>query len=328
MEAVPFLKRGLPSLEQLITTDSSSTSTSSSSSGSSSSNTGTSSVTTTSIDSSSIIESTKTSNTAVSTSTIYVAAITPPTANNNPFIYHAGSMPDGTVFIAVGCIVGAIFFTIFTWWCFTTYISFRNTKEANRLLNNNTLYYSMEKQPLTNRKSNGKNNIDTNGNRIISDSSSLERMSREDYEFEEKYLNRSDDLEFGLQEDPTTAILDHHRYSQQQQQQQQPFSVIQSDLGCRNSLFISPTLQLSQRTDDMYQTPTKNTGMNSEIVLDKPSLTASPERIKRYMRNKHRRNQSSLGKLSASPSKSQIELPNHHHKSASMYLEDILDSNK
>lgn len=321
MREIPFLKRGLPSLNTLTTTTITTTTTTSNSI------TSATIVTTTSIGNSAIIDPTKTSNISVSTSTVYVAAITPPTADNNPFIYHTGSMPDGTVFIAMGCIVGVIFFTIFTWWCLITYISYRNTKEANRLLNHNTLYYSMEKQPLTNGKNNGKNSVDTNTNRIISDSSSLGKVSREDYEFEEKYLNRNDDLESGLQEDTTTATLDDH-HLHPQQQQLIPFSVIQSDMGCRNSLFISPTLQLSQRTEDMYQTPTKNTETNSEIVLDKPTLTASPERINRHMRSNHRRNQSSLGRLSASPSKSQIELPNNHHKSASMYLEDILDSNE
>lgn len=328
MEEIPFLKRGLPSLITATTSTTTTATSSNDSSNNKDSNSSSNTITRTSIaTSSSVDDSMKTSNTPVSTSTIYVAAITPPVADNNPFIYHTGSTPDGTVFIAMGCIVGAIFFIIFTWWCLTTYISYKNTKEANKLLNHNALYYSIEKQPLTNGKNNGKNNVDINANRIPSNSSSFGKMGCEDYEFEEKYLNRFNDLEFGLNQDTATHTLNQHHYHQPQRQQQ-PFSVIQSDMGCRNSLFISPTLQLSQRTEDIYQTPTKNTAANSEIVLDKPTLTASPERINRHMRNKHRRNQSSLGRLSASPSKSQIELSNQHHKSASMYLEDILNSDK
>lgn len=291
-QVMSFLQKDLPKLEQFTTTTTTDTTSTS-------------------------IETTKTSNVVVSTSTVYIAPITPPSANNNPFIYHTGSLPNGTVFIAVGSVVGAIFLTIFVCWCLSTYTSYRNTKEVN---NHNSFYYSVEKHPLN-------NSIDRH--RIISDSSSMGKLSREDYEPEEKYFKGYDDLESRPHEEDTTTSIN----LDQQQQQQQPFSVIHSDMGCRNSLFISPTLQLAQRTAEdvtMYHTPTKNTRSNQEMLLDKPTLTASPERINRHLRSKHRRNQSSLGRLSASPSKSQIDLSgqHHHNKSASMYLEDILDSNK
>ena len=73
-------------------------------------------------------------------------------------------------FFAVGCIVFTIFSTIFIWWCLTTYNSFINTKEINRLLNHNSRYISMEKLlPIK------ENNI--NINVIASGSTSLGNLS-------------------------------------------------------------------------------------------------------------------------------------------------------
>lgn len=252
----------------------------------------------------------------VLTSTVYVLEITPPAARDNPFIYHTGNMPDGTVFIAVGAIVGLIFIAILIWWCITTFISYRNTKEANALLNQHT-YYNLEKAPLNDHPFNNDNNSNNN-NRIVSDSSSMGKSNTDSYEFEEKYLHRDmafdngeNDFEFGLRPE------------------HQPFSIIQPDINSnsnnnmyfRQSLFISPTLQMAQRSQDIYQTPRRN----SAISLDRPELTASPER-KKKARSKHKRNQSSLGLLSASPSKSQLDLSTkaNHRKSASVYLNDML----
>lgn len=254
----------------------------------------------------------------VSTSTVYVPEIIPPSPQSNPFIYHASNMPDGVVFIAVGSIVGAIFFAIAIWWCIATVISYRNTKAANDILTHNDYTYVVEKQPLA--KANNNNNINSN-NRIISDSSSMGNFASNEYELEEKYLypntnNNSNsiyhdddnDLQFGVEQ--FNAIQPENTYN-----------------NYRNSLFISPTLQMqsgnnNNNNNNPYMTPRRN----STVMLDKPTLAASPERKKKKNKSKHKRNQSSLGLLSASPSKSAIDLSTTrgHRKSASVYLDNML----
>ncbi|CAL9727818.1 hypothetical protein MOUN0_B01112 [Monosporozyma unispora] len=239
-------------------------------------------------------------NIPVSTSTVYVPEIVPPSPHNNPFIYHASNVPDGTVFIAVGAIVGAIFLGIFIWWCVTTFVSYRNTKNATDLLTQHNYSYVVEKQPL---------NKSNNNNRIISDSSSMGKSTSDEYELEEKYLHPSldnaNDLEFGINGVEQFNIIQHDNTN-----------------NYRNSLFISPTLQMQQQSNNNpYMTPRHN----SMVSLDKPALTASPER-KKKSKAKHKRNQSSLGLLSASPSKSAIDLSTTkgHRKSASVYLDNML----
>ena len=44
--------------------------------------------------------------------------------------------PRGTVFIAVGACVGAIFVAILIWWAISTYISHQNTKHKDQNIYN------------------------------------------------------------------------------------------------------------------------------------------------------------------------------------------------
>ncbi|CAI4064457.1 hypothetical protein SKDZ_09G0530 [Saccharomyces kudriavzevii ZP591] len=65
-----------------------------------------------------------------STSSSVIPSITPPSKNGNPYIIDSGSMPNGTVFIIVGAIAGAIFLAILLWWIIVTYSSHRLTKSV------------------------------------------------------------------------------------------------------------------------------------------------------------------------------------------------------
>lgn len=90
--------------------------------------------------------------------------------NHLSVAYKSNARRYNIFFFAVGSIVFTIFSTISIWWCLTTYNSFINTKEINRLLNHNSRYISMEK-PLPIKE----NNI--NINVIASGSTSLGNLS-------------------------------------------------------------------------------------------------------------------------------------------------------
>ncbi|CAI4039649.1 hypothetical protein SMKI_09G0560 [Saccharomyces mikatae IFO 1815] len=65
-----------------------------------------------------------------STSSSIIPNITPPSKNGNPYILDSSSMPNGTVFIIVGAIAGAIFLAILLWWVMVTYSSRRLTRSV------------------------------------------------------------------------------------------------------------------------------------------------------------------------------------------------------
>lgn len=111
MTVITIAKRGLPKL----TTASSSTTTTSPTS------------TITSAASSSSSSSLLSSN---STTSSITSSITPPSKNGNPYILDSGNMPNGTIFIIVGAIAGAIFLAILLWWVITTYSSHRLTRSV------------------------------------------------------------------------------------------------------------------------------------------------------------------------------------------------------
>lgn len=264
------------------------------------------------------------------TTSVVASTIKPPTADNNPFIYKSGNLPDGTVFIAVGAIAGFIFVCLIIWWSITKYLSQRYSKLTSKYYNNhNDNLVFKEWKP----KSNAKNS------RILSDSSSMgtEKSSNYYYDLEEKHLSKNKS---------THNVINgnNEKINTNEMKLDNPFSLrasfdpIQNDsIGYpnnkRNSLFISPTLQITQHQTGSNTTDTsminmqKNTDRNSVLSLisnkdeydstndndeidnlKKPERLASPERQKKlrersYKRDSpHKRNGSQLNFYS-SPSR-------------------------
>ncbi|CCD23408.1 pheromone-regulated protein PRM5 NDAI_0B03740 [Naumovozyma dairenensis CBS 421] len=115
-------------LPKLVTTTSSSTSTSTSpstSQESTSTHSGSNSAITTTSPSPSITSSSPSSST-----TTVIPTITPPSINDNPYITNDDKYVQSTVFIAVGVIVGFIFFLYLALWAITSYLNYRTAKKS------------------------------------------------------------------------------------------------------------------------------------------------------------------------------------------------------
>lgn len=60
-----------------------------------------------------------------------IPTIVPPSADNNPYILGKSKHPDGTVFIAVGTLVGFIFLALLVRWVTLSVLSRRNAKRSS-----------------------------------------------------------------------------------------------------------------------------------------------------------------------------------------------------
>jgi len=262
--------------------------------------------------------------------------------------------PRGTVFIAVGACVGGIFLAIFVWWAISTYISHQNTKYNGQLTGNNgrNIYNSnnnynnasfghrpqnslMTQITASSYSDNNSSNfeqedekISTNGR--ISGKTSLFNLTRSNTR--EPFID--DDISVGYWEP-----------------EQQVFNVIQDDAfgyNNRSSLFISPTLEVSQKQTQYKRRNsrfgnldnTMNEGDFSTLSvdstflegnIDKPTRAASPERKKKISEDihYHTRNKSSMGLTltSSTPPSPTKNASQRHKKTPSMYLEDMLTDN-
>lgn len=349
------VKRGLP---KLVTTTSSATSSSSSSVSSSLSTSGTTTAATSAsgsvtsspsslslLDSSSFLSS--------SSSATPTPTIVPPSADGNPYISKMTNLPpNGTVFIAVGACVGAIFLAIFIWWALSLYISSKNTKHDKQL------YYPNNNASVNNFSQSGRGHRHQNSlmsqvtQSTFSDSSSrfadldeeklipIEKVQTKKSLFN---LNLTRTLTGGDDLAGDALTIDYN------DPEVQMFNAIHDDtLGENNrrNLFVSPTLEVFQQQQQTTPVRTsrysefqymQNEGNLSNISIDSsymntnlesPSRAASPERKRKVREESHyeSRNQSAIGLVATSSlPPSPVKGGNlYHKKSPSMYLDDML----
>lgn len=350
-----LLVRDLPKLQDKTTSSSSSTTTTTTSTSTTSTSTTSLTSPTTSSDEdvtthSNTLSATATTTTLSSTTSkptsLVASTIQPPSAENNPFIYRSRNLPDGTVFIAVGAVAGFIFLCIIIWWSVTKYLSQRYSKLTSKYYNNhNDNFVFKDWNPNNNGKP----------FRILSDSSSM-GTDKSDYVYvvDEKYHsgnNNSNNKNNNTNKDG--KVNDEITNIDSSFVSQAPFTPIQNEYynnyynnyphNTRNSLFISPTLQITQQQQNgssmttsnsmvnMQQNVNRNSVLslisnsdelddnpdNTENNFRKPERLASPERQKKlrersYKRDSpHKRNGSQLN-FKSSPSKLDFKSGGNH----------------
>ncbi|QLQ78960.1 hypothetical protein HG537_0B03070 [Torulaspora globosa] len=279
------------------------------------------------------LSSASSSASSTSTSTQYSVTVTPPSAAGNPNVWHNGK-PDGTVFIAVGSIVGAIFLGMLLWSVITSYLSRRIAKKSLR----------EDQYRRHNRTGSG-----------FYDSDDKELISGNYGETGEK-VRRSRLSLLGngskLRESNSSESVPGYEPEWLDPVGQETFNPIQDTFTKynRNSLFISPTIEVAQKPNLLpgqrnrllekpyHQSSLSATSLLSsdEInsTLNKPERAASPERKgKKGVSGHHKRNKSSIGLTPANSSSSSNDNTNdrrprggHQKQTPSMYLEDMMNN--
>lgn len=291
-----------------------------------------------------------------------IPTIVPPSADNNPYILGKSKHPDGTVFIAVGTLVGFIFLALLVRWVTLSVLSRRNAKRSSYeptdrdfvyqqgstnyenpfLLDEEKLSYDGGLLDEKLRKS----QLNITGshhhfNSITSKSIDSENQEECREYHQGGYITDDDDNFMGA--------VDHARFNPIQDH-------IPSYYNNRKSLFISPTLELKQNLDpnplsnlndpfrdgrnvSRISIATYNT-VDDDVddLLLRPERSASPERKPRQSpirEGYHKRNKSSLGMIAnVGPSSLNVNIPENldftptkkkgRKMAPSVYLEDIL----
>ena len=128
-----LVERALPKLVTTTSTTSSISSTETTISSNSVTSSGSSSSTSYTVTSSSSSSSTSSS----------IPTITPPSSNDNPFVFHSKDAPlEGTVFIAMGSIIFSIFLICGIWWIISTYLQIHRTRSFNDSQKYNSLLHT------------------------------------------------------------------------------------------------------------------------------------------------------------------------------------------
>ncbi|SCW01994.1 LAFE_0E11804g1_1 [Lachancea fermentati] len=312
------MKRGLPSLTTGSDGSSTLASSGADSSATQASNSG----------SSGSASSTSTSGTSTgtgssSTLSYSVPTITPPSTEGNPNIWSAGQ-PSGTIFIAVGAIVGTAFLALLIWYFATAYISRRQTQKL-RL-----------------------ESIDQQFRSHISDtfpdaSNGFDSSAKEIYDLEKDAPYKGSNPSWHKKSNSHSMIRllgsdNADDYPQRRTSQdsgssipQEMFSSIQDSNQAQNrrSLFISPTVEISNqhRRSRLLQNMNNSvsslvSGLEPNPELNKPERAASPERKKKSFN----RNQSSQGGTAPSLSPTR-RMKADRKETPSMYLEHMLEDN-
>lgn len=282
------------------------------------------------------------------TSSSYTATVTPPSPSGNPNIFHSDSRPDGTVFIAVGSIVGVIIAALFLWWIITNVISRRIARKA--------LYGGLESQS----KGHGSSPLEYSYGddkdmflplRGLPDAYE-ERASRSKSRL---FVNGGGSDKSNLRDSTSWDSLPEFQPDAHDLNPVEKVNAIQDNVFNhykRNSLFVSPVMEVlqqqqQQQTNRSRATESENdskTCLSSSLTppsgeLNRPERAASPERkLKKTPGNDyHKRNGSTLGITPVDSSVSQSNIAssdsstnkkNGHRKQVpSMYLEDMLEGN-
>lgn len=283
------------------------------------------------------------SETISSSTSSYSATVTPPSAARNPNIWNPHHKPDGTVFIAVGSIVGAMFLGMILWSMITSHLSRRTAKR------------SLREDKYRGHDRNGSGFYD-NGE----DKEMLGTLYSSDYgEMEEKRKKSRLNLLSGvsrLRDSSSSETLPAFDPEWLEPTAQETFNPIQDTFTRynRNSLFISPTIEVAQKQNllqgqrSRLEKPYNHSSVSASSLsssdenvltlshpLNKPERAASPERKeKKVPVGYHKRNKSSLGLTPVSSSQASNNDANdrrprgsHKKQTPSMYLEDILNVN-
>lgn len=284
-----------------------------------------------------------------SSSSEVTPTITPPSPDGNPHIMQLVDLPPrGTVFIAVGACVGAIFLAIIIWWAISIYISHQNTKHSGQNVyndNGNIINSSSYNGRFGHRHQNSLISQFTSSTYSDNNSSNFEKDDEKVSSSERVSTRRS---LFNLTRSNTREPFSDDDISiDYNEPEQETFNVIQNDAfmynNNRSSLFISPTLEVTQQqqvrnnrsndTSNIYNGDEFSMMSTDSLVIDnnmdKPKRAASPERKKKIREDihYHMRNKSSLGlgandSLPPSPSKNNNN--QRHKKTPSMFLDDML----
>ncbi|SCU86336.1 LAME_0D05688g1_1 [Lachancea meyersii CBS 8951] len=255
---------------------------------------------------------------STSSSSYSTPTITPPSIAGNPHIWRSGK-PAGTVFIAMGSVVGFILAAIVLMYFVSAYISHRNAKkqrydaidhefQAHISKSAGTEFFNSEKNQYSDKLSSQMPMLSNHSMVRMLDPQGPERLSP-------SITNMGSQL--------TVA--------------QEPYSLLQGQNAAaqnRQSLFISPTVEVvNQQRRSMFMpgTNASSSSLVSEISpeLNRPERAASPERKKGHQA----RSKSNLGSTvasakssSPSPENSQARAtPFQRAEAPSMYLEKLLE---
>ncbi|SCV05435.1 LANO_0H07426g1_1 [Lachancea nothofagi CBS 11611] len=256
-----------------------------------------------------------TSSSGSSSNTSYpTPSITPPSIKGNPFIW-SSDKPSGTIFIAVGSIVGFILIAIILAYFISAYISQRQTEkqrydavdhEFNSHVNGDGGFYETEKSQFI-----AKNPPQNSKNSVI-------RL------LDAQEPGRASPI---LTNQASNSSLAQEFYSSIQDQ-----NAAQN----RKSLFISPTVEVINQQRKSMLMQNMNTSSSSLLSesspeLNKPERAASPDRKKGHQsRSKSNLsfNVTSANSKSTSPDSAALrETPVQRPKAPSMYLEKMLEDN-
>lgn len=276
-----------------------------------------------------------------STSTSYTATVTPPSAAGNPNIWNPNHRPDGTIFIAVGSIVGAIIAAAFLWWIVTSYISRRTARKAFRG-NLEGQFRSHIVSPLEYDHDDDKEMFLSMKN-ISGSSDDLANRSKVNL------LSTGGKSKSDLRDSTSWDSLPEFQPNLDIRNPLEKTSAIEDNFPNhykRNSLFVSPTIEVLQqqhgsraklREQEAHSKTLSSSSMTaSSDDLNKPERAASPERKpkKTPVNTYHKRNNSSIVLSQGSPSKDSAghgkpdftsnQTKGHRKKTPSMYLEDML----
>ncbi|QID87718.1 hypothetical protein GRS66_010400 [Saccharomyces pastorianus] len=256
------------------------------------------------------------SSSKTSSSSLIAPTITPPSTLGNPFILNAAHKTNGTVYIAVGAIIGAIFVSIFIWWLYSSYLARRSAINVSYPNDSKSFYKGHHKH-----------------------TSSLQNNP----------FDINDEKSF-MQDD-----WDSISQLESNEENVSPFNPIQDPFADnRRNLFISPTLQVSQHEKGHSRHQSRDTISSfiddkslyignymenqedeedeeeRKLNLNRPQRAASPERKEKKtnsMKGYHKKNKSSLGLIPVASATSNTSSPKKAHKrqAPSMFLDDILN---
>lgn len=277
---------------------------------------------------------------ATTSTTSYSAIVTPPSAAGNPNIWNPNHKPNGTVFIAVGSIAGAIFVAVMLWFAIAGHLSRRIARKT-----------LMEEQYKTYSHA---------GSGFYDDGDEKEFLaSLNGVNHENEKRSRKSRLSFlgggsGLKGFNSWDSLPEYQPELGDGTMQESFNPIQDfpRYYNRNSLFISPTIEVAQQQQQGHRSRTMGRPYHQSSLsatsllssddsnplltneLHKPERAASPERKeKKSPGGYHKRNKSSLGltPISSTPGSGNVVGRNtkgqHRKQAPSMYLEDLLKEN-
>ncbi|SCU88440.1 LADA_0E10154g1_1 [Lachancea dasiensis] len=258
-----------------------------------------------------------TGDTSTSTSSYAVPTITPPSAKGNPHIW-TSDKPSGTVFIAVGSVVGSILLAIVLMYLVSAYISRRHTEKQRYDV------IDSEFQSYMNSHSGG-------------------MFDHEKFQFGvgKKRSSRMSPTRSTIRlldaQEPSEQPLALSPHASNTSIPQELYSSLQDQNAAlnRKSLFISPTVEIvnQQRKAVLQNGNNSSPSLISEpgSDLSKPERAASPERRK-APQTRHKSNLSSsvVSAKSSSNSPENIQLQDsaiQRAKVPSQYLEELLEHN-